>query len=102
MEAQLQEIGSHWLGIIGSELIFVPLVGGIIFGLLVSLLPYVQNKSRQSDRECVVYWTNGLSSSLLFIVINLDNLSTALSMLTLVFASSVAIPYIWFKKVWKR
>ncbi len=101
MNDQLSQLLSDWLVIIGSELILIPLVAGLAIGYIVSISPFIKRMKRKSDRAFWVYIANVISSGALFIAINYDHLSTALSMLIFVMASSVIIPYVYYSRFHK-
>ncbi len=102
LTSEVIEIAHEWIGIISDPVILLPVVGGIVCGLLVSLSPWVSSLKRQSDRAFYTYLTNATVSGLLFILTNLDhNLEAVLSMLILVMSVSVAFPWIYFN-IWRK
>lgn len=101
LTSEVIQIGHEWLQIIADPVLLIPIVGGVVGGLLLSLSPWVSNLKRQSDRAFYTYLTNATVSGLLFILTNLDhNLDAVLSMLILVMSVSVAFPYAYF--TWRK
>ncbi len=98
MNDQINIIADDWLILLGSELIMIPLVFGLAAGFIISISPQVKRMKRRSDRAFYVYIGNAVFSGASFIAINYYNLSTALSMLIFVMASSVIIPYIYYSR----
>ena len=86
-----------WIDLIYSELIFIPFTAGIALGVLVSMTPWIQNKKRRTDREWIVYGFNALGSGGAFLLINQDNIVSAMSMLIFVMTASVLVPMWWFR-----
>ena len=103
MSAELQQIFTDWAAIISHPKILIPLVGGIGFGLLMCKFPLVSRLRRKSDREFIVYGTDGVTAVGLFLYTQADKpLASVLLMAILVFFSSMFIPWFYFNVYRKR
>ncbi len=98
LEKQLYNVASDWLSIVSDPVILIPIVGGLAFGFVVSLSPWVTDMKRNSDRAFVVYVCNAVMSGVLFIATNLDHdIEAVLSMLILVVGAAVTVPWAFFR-----